>query len=494
MKQKTKLDYLYSNFPLIKHFLVFLCIWKYGFCIGLLVFIIYTLIYKKLIKLFFGLKSMTAEERMFLFLEDKYRYNISIVLEFAEKLDVEACKEKFYSLVKLLPKLRYMLNRKFLDYWWNELEYKEAVKYIKFNIEKGFPIKKKLDIQTYLQTKQNELFDLDNEFPYKLTILCHPENNGGDLLVLSFDHIFADGLSSVYLLLGIMDNYSSKQFPLKFTDSIVLKLKAYLFFPFYVLLLFYNNFFTFNSGNTPLKNDTKIKDIIGKSNQAMSKRFAVTEFSQISKEMKISFNDFLLIIFSAALNRYYKKDLGLTEFSNQLSIGVTIATREIPEEIKDLSVGNESTGTLLGIPLVNDPLDLKEVESVTKNTNKYVRNLSYIYSVNILLNYMSTFWNKWLFYKAFTELSNTDFVISNLPGPKNSLFFKGNNITDIIVLSSTGLTQNFFGSVSYNNKIRILCGIDNSTKRKAADIIRNIEEVMMDIYERKYSRLPTIEE
>lgn len=487
------MDIIYKQLPFLKLFLLLISIYCFGFIIGVISFVLSKMVYEKTIFFLYGFKPIKAAERLFLFLKPQNRYNVITGLEFEKELDIKAFKELFNERIKMIPRLRQMIARKHYDFWWKEYDYKTALEKLEFEIVTDTALKTREDIYEYMNQESNILFDLEKELPYKLILFSNKDNLKGDVLFFKFDHIFSDGLGYVSLLFGMTDNFSSKDFPLVVKFSIIDRIKAYIFSPFYILLNLYIIYVKCNNGDTPLKNNINSSNLSGKSNKSVSRRFIFPEYSRINKDMKITFNDFMMGVFSKAFYNYYTKDLKLSEYNRYISILVTLGSRNIPTNPNDILLENDSTGVSFCMPLINDPLNIKEMHRLKKDSDRYIKNWAYAYNVRFITDFVSYFCPKWFFYFMLKQTPQ-DFIFTNLPGPKKAVEFNNNKLIDVFTMSTPGFNPNFIGVITYDQKIRFFCFVDKATKRESKDIIKNIEEVMIDIHRRKYGADPIIED
>lgn len=170
---------------------------------------------------------------------------------------------------------------------------------------------------------------------------------------------------------------------------------------------------------------------------------------------------------------------------------LTVGTRNIPDNPSDIILENDSTGTSFSFPIIDDPLNKAELLSIKSNINYFIKDWPLTYNVRFITDFCVTFLSKYCFL-IFTTRSPQDFIFTNLPGPRKALVFAGNELLDVISHSTPGLNMNFLGLITYNDKIRIMSFMDECTKRNSKDIIRNIEEVMIEVYQRKMGKLPTL--
>lgn len=481
------IEFIYLYFNYVKLSLLIYLVYQYPL-MGIPLFISIKFVYDKFYKICYGLTSLRASDRMFLDLPIANKYNIVNVMRFKNSFDVKLFISSFNKRLQILPKLRSILIRKNFDYFWKELEYSEEFinKIIEIR-EVDFQTKKQ--IFDFMEEESNIYFDLLKEIPYKFIILKNKHNNE-DLLVLKTDHIFSDGLGYVSLLFGMADNFDPSIFPFTFKFSLKETLKAYLLMPYYVIYCFYNQFVNMTKNNNPYLKNTPLTQLTGKSTKLMSRKYILSEFTTLSKEMNITFNDLMILIFSESFYKYYKNHIGLEEnkIKGSLTALLTVGSRNIPSQIQDVELHNDSTGIPFSIPIMKDPYT--SYHHIKKMIDDQVKNWPLVMNMKFITDFLCYFISKDLFL-AFVRRTPNDFIFSNVPGPKKPVFFCNSELVDTYNSCTPGFNHTFLGVGSYNNTFRLSVYLDLCSKMNCAKLVETLEETLESFYFNKTKKTPT---
>lgn len=477
------MQYFYQSVPLFKTIFYATMIYKLGFVIGILLDCLIYFGYDMLMLYLFKLTNFTVGDLKFMWTENEEASNGLGVMTF-DKMDLEGLKQLFIERgLKNFKRLHSKAVYKFFDFWWQEMSIEEGIKRIKqFNIKKGetensynsekLPeslknkvIKTKEDLVNFSNQELMVKFDLKNEVPFTLFLIKN-ENNAEkyqNLFIFKFDHVLTDGIGIIALLTSLADNYSLDLFPKpkkafnskeNILEYIFNNLIIVLGFPYYVIYPFLRNLFICNSGDTLFKSKSKQK---GYSSASLSKSMNLADFTKISRKLNITLNDLIMSIFSSGIKNYVKsKGFNKLKF---ISTMTPIGKFKTIKSIKDLNLANNTSGVACKLALINKPL---EEYHLIHNEYKQVRNVPIVTACKICLDSLYTFMPFYLAEYIIKSCSrNFDITFSNVPGPKEHLFYGGCKMNQMIPFITTGLTKAFVAIISYHGEIRINITFDN---------------------------------
>lgn len=465
---------VYQYSPLIKMSFFLCLVWQFSYY-GVPAFFALWFLYETLNKKLFRLLPVKGGDRMFLFWEDRNRFNIIAAFYFEHRLNLDNFKTKFNERLRILERLRCVLVKTQLDVWWKILSYEEALKRIVFR-EVQVNLKTFEDTQVEVERELLIYEDYENRLPYEFIILKNSNSELGDVMLFKFDHLFTDGLGYISLLFGIADNYNTNDFPHMGKFSIYETVKAYVLSPLYIVISFYRNIFEIRGDKSPFKNDGRM---IGRTKYSISPRHDFRLVSRVSKKLGVTFNDLMLAVVSRALTMYLNDNKlkhpypDLKYFLMQNTIG----TRGIPTSYHELKLENDSISLPLKVPLINNILDVNEIKGISFNTKKYLKDFSLAYSLRLFCTFLLTYLPAPVF-RLIVNKANHDMVYTNLPGPKKPLFYAGNKLEEFLIYTTTGFHPVLIGIVSYDEKYRIAYGFDKSLSIESSEINWRVEEVL----------------
>lgn len=249
-------------------------------------------------------------------------------------------------------------------------------------------------------------------------------------------------------------------------QNILLFFKVFIFSPFYVFKQLNRNMFNLNCGPSAFKYlnhnfaYTKNKEIQygNQSHEILhspkdgtlfstSKSRKLQDYIQINKSLKITFNDLIIAIVNSATNKFYKSK---KYFKESIGIICPISLRGFPEKFEDTILENDVFGMSVKLPLINDVYS--EIKTINKKLADTFRDFAEIKSGEYGAKLMNYLFPDFIFKPFFRQpVRNADFVISNVAGPKESVFFNDIELVNYYPFLTTGMQASFITVISYNN-------------------------------------------
>jgi WS/DGAT/MGAT family acyltransferase len=213
---------------------------------------------------------------------------------------------------------------------------------------------------------------------------------------------------------------------------------------------------------------------------AWSKEMALSDIKKISKYYNAKVNDTLLAILTGALRRHMEKhqqDTGIT-----FNIACPVDMRKNDNE---MDLGNKVGAILIQLPI--NTADFGErMQRISKKTQQLKKSLepplAYYYT-----EFISDLIPKEIeLYAAKMLGSKLMAILSNVPGPKQPIYFAGEEIDNIMFwLPHTYSMGMALSVISYNNKVSIGITVDANLIQDPEEIIHNFEielnEVLLGI-------------
>lgn len=439
-------------FPLIKLLFYLGCIYLLGIVKGVLFGVVFHHLYLVLMNKLYRLELFSPGDRLFIFPPKEEIYNLMGFLVFENDFDLDKIKESIIERgIKTYKKLRCIQHVKFLEFWWKEMPLSDClgrlnplrvkINYKKFN-----------EIQDLIDLSYEELpktFDLENELPYQFTLIKNDEGRYRNILVLKFHHSLSDGLGFIGLITALGENYSLKLFPqsMKKTGPSLFQITLSLIqFPYYLILPFFQHFFTLKSGPTPFKNN---KNKTGLPKTSISQQYDFATYSAINKKLNLTFNDMMMTTFSAAIKAYCKDHYSIVP-KKIITIN-PISNRGLPSDPKHLIITNDSSGIGCTLTLIDDPI--KESDIITKEYRFKLRNIYLAKIVKFASDMCNTigpyFLMKLMYGYAYSQC---DILFSNVALTREPLIYGGSKIVELYPLITPINSKSFIGIYSYNGK------------------------------------------
>jgi NRPS condensation-like uncharacterized protein len=401
----------------------------------------------------YKLEPLTAGDKSFVWQTREETYNLMGVCVF-EKYDKEAITKLIINKgIKQFKRLRSKLVYRFFDWWWEEISPEEVIKEVLVLDEKKVLFKTKEDLVKYCIEELAIRFDLTKEMPYKLIFINNDksETDMKYILIIKFDHTLTDGLGFMSLMNGLADNYSIDLYPKGMYKPISLlqSLMAFSMILYYAIYPVYRNLFGLKSGQTPWKTD---KPLTGIPLIALSPKFELAEITKLSKNMGITFNDFIMSTFSAAIKKYCK--FNYHRNPDKIITIIPVGHRKIPKTLEEIKICNDTTAIACELHLIDDPLH--ECHKISKEMKQNVRNIP----MTKVLKYISDGNSMFLPYHltkliVSTAMNNIDITISNVPGPRETLYYSGYKCHEMIPLFTPGIGPAFIAIYSMAGSFRI---------------------------------------
>lgn len=469
------LTLFYQSIPLFKMIIFFAICYYLGFIVGPIVNFVLHKLQMFLLDKFFRLLPLAPGELNFLWTADHERYNLVTFLIF-ENFEPEKIKKIIIEkAIKNFRKLRSKLVFKFWEWYWEEVSETEALNTIEIiKNDDNYCFLKQSDLLDYAYSEIINHFDLSKDFPFKFIIISNDKANIGSVLVVKFDHTFTDGLGFIGLITGIADNYSIDLFP-----QSTLKKKGILDYfmmlttlPYYAFYSFYRNMVSLSSGKSPFKL-TEGKRNSGMPSLQVSKLYDFNHYSKICKSLNITFNDLMMCIFASSCRKYchaHKLDI-----PNFISAAIPISSRKVPKSLNDIHIGNDSTAVGCRLTLISDPKT--EAKIIHNEFKSHVRNIPFItstkYLTDIIMKFLPDYLSKLI---IRTASSRIDFTISNVPGPRRSLFYAGGRVKELMAFTTPGFFSSFLGVFSYDGTFRCIATFDKALGIDADEFMNHIQK------------------
>jgi len=460
---------------------IFICLFIiFGFIFSMIAYISGYFIVQYLVDYLFKWQAVGLGD--LLFIETNIANDfVSVGGFYLEKINPKGMKEKLIERgVKKIQKLR-QVPFPFLNNWYfHELPMEIALAKANENIKliSDKRLKDPVNYRQYAFTEMQKLFPKQNELMWEFHIIDFEDEEGG-LFLLKMDHLMSDatGLINIYALL--IDNFEAMKYPaVSVKKTLWNDIKYYIKIPYYIAYSAYiytkeiysNTLFRDNKPIVPNKKrqisffSTRIHD------------FKV--FYNKTKELKVTFNDLILILFSKSLKKYYK-DKGFTK--NNLSVGVTVGPQTMPSDKSKIVVRNASTCVLVNVKFIDDIY--KEAEMVGRKIGETTRDKDYSRCLLWMVNYMNLVLPR-SFSRLITQIAGTaiDFMLSNIPGPKENIFIDGCKVLNTLAFPPLGYSKAFCVVATYAGRFALEMSLDktlNIDEKELKTIIENeIEELI----------------
>lgn len=462
-------------YPLLK--LLFYLSWIYFFGIvkGVLFGVVFHHLYLVLMRKLYCLEHFSPGDRLFVFPPKEEMYNLMGFLVFDNDFELDRIKESIIERgIKTYKKLRCVQCIKFFDFWWKEIPLSDCLgKLNPLQVKRNY--KKFNEIQDLIDLSYEELpksFDLEKELPYQFTIIKNDEGKYRNVLILKFHHMLSDGLGFIGLITALGENYSLKIFPQsmkKTGPSICQIIFSALQFPYYLIMPFFQHFFTLKSGSTPFKNALKKT---GLPKISISQQYDFATYSAISKSLNITFNDMMMTAFSAAIKAYCKDHFS---FIPQRVISICpISNRGLPQNPKHLSITNDSSGIGCALTLIDDPI--KDRAIITNEFKFKLRNIYLTkivkFSADLCNTIIPYFLTKIMYRHIYAQC---DILFSNVALTREPLIYGGSKIVELYPLISPMNSKSFIGIYSYNGKFSCTVCVDQCLEMNPEVFMKYVE-------------------
>lgn len=473
IKESTKypphnsLGLIFLLFPLSRIIIIIVLSYYFGIIKSILscVFLYYVYIYY--MQIVHKHYPISLCDTTFVYERPQDSFTCCVLIKLKNIIDVNEFKKSFIERgIKNFPRLNMIRVTKNYEFWWKLLTNKETINMLKFKeySSNNTIINNKKDLDDIMQKEINLPLKVDYQLPYEFHFYNNPDNKHGYFICCKFDHAFTDGLGCLSLILGLADNYSEKLFPFNKKISYIQYILSIILMPYYILRLVYLQLsLLFNYCNSPFKSGKDKDEKHNGFRLATIDNLKFSDASQIYKKLGVSYNDLCLSILSKSANRIVKehnKD-NINYKHNQFVVGCPVGLRGFPKKLKDLEIKNDSMGMILRLRVVEDVIS--ECKLVSKEFKASLKDLGAISAAKFVIFILIMFFPVKLFkLVAASSSKDTDFMFSNVPGPKEKLFYNGNECDNLCPYLSSGFYSTFTACFTYNGIINFIFSYSNS--------------------------------
>ena len=177
-------------------------------------------------------------------------------------------------------------------------------------------------------------------------------------------------------------------------------------------------------------------------------------------------------IVNAATNNYYKDQ---NYPKKDISILCPVSLRAFPKNKSECDISNNAYAIGVTLPLIENPFT--ESKLISKRLGFAFRDLSYIYSTNYIFKTMSHFLPNSIMRMIMRDATQKhDFLISNVAGPKETLWFEDDlSLTNYYPLMTSGMHSTFILVKSYQNKFNIEFNVNEGLNLDPYEVLEYIE-------------------
>lgn len=486
---------LFQIMPLIRLSVLILTCWYYPFYYVLPLYYCIIWLYYKSVQLITGWIPSTSIDCMFVLEKSNEAYTGLTFMEVPKGRQNDFTQIFLEKFLKTFPKFRAYVVMFMGDPWWQVVSHEEAKKTINIRYIDDVILKNPKDLAEYSNKELKNTISLHRKnFPYEILVFTNPE--GLAVVGFKYHHGLSDGVGFTSAFFSLSNNYSLDIFPMKFKSmttlqSIMINTKMAIFLIYYILKNIYQNYVSINCGascfkykNHNMKKEKFISKTVNSTNSEESKKIEeeqqkllhnknnsslykevnhtamnstlfsysdpldLAKYKEISKHLKISFNDLVISVINAATNKFYK-DHGYNK--TQIGILCPISKRGFPENYKDVLIENNAFATAVGLPLIDDPIE--EVNKIKSKLADTFRDIAYIFSGDFFVRQCTFFLPDLIMKILFKNVvQNADFTISNVAGPKEAIFYDDIELINYYPFITTGLQSSFIVVISYNKK------------------------------------------
>jgi len=482
-----KFPLLHQSVNIFTLIIYFFIIYNFTIIKGITLLWIFYTIYYFIMRKLYKMERISPGDMTFMWNTPEKTFSVLITL-CLDKMDAQAIKNLIIEKgIKKIQKLRCRLTYNFLEWWWKETSLEEAISRIEIHNSSNpsrINLKNKEEFEKWAHEQLETRFDYTSELLYKFFILENTDNDSEfkNLLVLKTDHALTDGVSLMNLICGIADNYDQKLFPATFSKSYnkIYEILSYLLFPFYLIKTIYFVFLDLRTVKTPFKSNNPIN---GKPKVILSDRVNLDEFMNVRKKLGITFNDLFVSAISSASRKYIKKHKDTQKVPDHIITVFPVNLKPIPKSVDDIVMTNNSAGIIMKIKLIEDPI--KENYAIAKSLRELLRNFNYVKAGKIISDLLSDYMPFYISKKILMgTYSKVDLTVSNVPGPREAIYYAGCKVLDMVPMFKAGFIQTFIGINSYLGKFRIIYAMDCSIEEDPNLFISIFENELRMIKER----------
>ena len=272
-----------------------------------------------------------------------------------EKYDPEAMKKQLLTKAGNVNRCRSKLINIFGLWWYQRMSDDE------WEVKKKKVISIKEDIHNekqllgYLEKEMTIREPFDNP-QFKCVFIPDYQPDKG-LIIVKFHHSFSDGLGVSSFLLSLSDQFDGKDLPGLKPLSFLKKLAIEIQMPFRMLA---SAFKVFVSWHNPAPNVMKRgQKLSGIKKAAFKEYIDLEQFKKYAKLKNCSVNDYASALLSTAFYEYFEKydkapDGKRYPVPDSILYCMPFSLREPVEDLKDIRMSNEISGTVLEMPIRKD--------------------------------------------------------------------------------------------------------------------------------------------
>ncbi len=268
----------------------------------------------------------------------------------------------------------------------------------------------------------------EQNLQWTVWIMPEFENGKESLMVMKVHHVIGDGLGIMIMLATLQDNYSPDQW-IQTTEvlSCCMKLIIMLLKPFTLVYAFL--FFLFWSTDKNVIKPKVVK-LDGQKKNAICKPFDITTLKKIGAHLgKATINDVVLGLSSVSIKEYMRNHEDFT--TSTINMLIPYSLREIPQKPEKHYLMNDFSVLCFTLDLCGTLEDaVKKVQKKTRALKKSI----YPYGVLALTqliaccpSFIGQLVMMWVVSKATV-------ILSNVPGPKTGLTYRGVKTVGFIAL------------------------------------------------------------
>jgi hypothetical protein len=464
--------YFHMTVPALRVIGYLLTLYLFGILKGLILSFMIHKVYLYLIFKLFKLTPFSPGDLTFLWQpKEKENFNLLGALIF-DKIDVEKMKNLLIERgIKNFGKMRSVHEYRFLDWWWKELPLEEVLNNSNYNpieiSEINIPLRNKDDLTEFCNQIIVTPIDPMKSLPYRLNIVINKneESSFKHMLLIKFEHSFTDGIGLISLIGGLANDYSLEMFPwakrqkkVTFLSQFMFIFLTFLQLPYLLTYPYYRNLVSLKSGETPFKSNKKFSGI---PNSVVSDFYDFNHVTSINKQLNITFNDMMMSLFSASVKKYCRDHFKL--IPHKIITMSPVAMRSFPMTIEEINstITNNSSGVAVEMYMIDDPV--KECKVIAKEYHVHVRNVYMNKFIKFLSDFMNTCLPVYLTkFLVGNSIKNFDVIFSNVPGPKNEIFYGDSKLLDMIPFSTPGYFNAFIGLITYAGRFRMMMVFDKN--------------------------------
>jgi hypothetical protein len=456
----------------LKMYILYKLITYFGLFLGVTIGLIMSYLFMFAISKIYNLEPFNTCDLCFIGWRDEYDFFLTSVMIF-EGQGKDKFKENFIKngighFVKLRQKPIFLLG----NYYWKTFSEDEAKGQILELDGKG--LNSSEDIMNYVNNNlSDKLFSL-NEFQYKVFLA---ENDIGQTIVIIInDHALTDGMGLVCLNCKLTDGFTMEKFPPLKKKSIIDRVRQVIEFPFYLPFCMIK-VFLLRSGKTPFK---FISGPTGQKKVYRTKRFDFPPIYKITKQLNCTFNDYMLAVISKVAKQYCQR-FGYN--NNSINIICPVSLRDPPKTEEELRLTNESGAACIQIPFIDDHHNPESIKKIKYITDKYLKSHRFAETLNYTTGFVNQFLPNLVSRQVILASSrHFDFVVSNVPGPKDPIYMSGLKLVDQLLFMRPGTHSSFIAIMTYMNKVNIWIGYDEGIECNGQEFLNLMaEEIELSI-------------